>query len=192
MKNTLALAALLATTFMTAQTRWDYELGARTPPPQGGMFGTFWNYQFMIKASPRKATAEAGSGRWALRLRTGQNTLSFNQSPNNSSFWINSQSMLGVERLGRRGTKLKSYWGAELGGSVGAYQSMSGSNLSIAPSASLLFGLRYQLRPRWTLSAEVAPTVSRWYAKYNEAWQEPSTQFMLSGQSIGLIASYRL
>jgi len=39
MKKTLSIVALLAAATLSAQMRWDYELGIRTPPPQGGMFG---------------------------------------------------------------------------------------------------------------------------------------------------------
>ena len=192
MKKTLSIAVLLTAATLSAQTRWDYELGIRTPPPQGGMFGSFWNYQFIAKASPRKATAEAGSGRWALRWRTCQNTLSYSNSVNNANFWVNTTSMLGFERLSRRGTKLKSYFGAEVGGSFSAYQSMNNSSMTIGPSASLLWGLRYRVAPRWTISAELAPTIVLWYSKYNDEWQAPMSQFSLSGQSIGLGATYRL
>lgn len=192
MKKTLSLAVLLTAATLSAQTRWDYELGIRTPPPQGGMFGSFWNYQFIAKASPRKATSEAGSGRWVLRFRTGQNTLSYSRGSNSENFWINTSSMLGFERLSRRGTKLKSYFGAEVGGSLSGYQSMNNSSRTFGPTATALFGIRYRVKPRWTLSAELAPSFGLWYSKYNDEWQVPMQQFNLSGQSIGLGATYRL
>ncbi|MDP4855554.1 MAG: hypothetical protein NWR20_05675, partial [Schleiferiaceae bacterium] len=77
MNKTLSVVALLAATTLSAQMRWDYELGIRTPPPQGGMFGTFYNYQVLVKASPRKALGDKGSGRYALRFRTGPNAISY-------------------------------------------------------------------------------------------------------------------
>ena len=184
MKKTLSIAVLLSAATISAQTRWDYELGIRTPPPQGGMFGSFWNYQFIAKASPRKATAEAGSGRWALRWRTGPNNLSYSRGSNNENFWMNTSSMLGFERLSRRGTKLKSYFGAEIGGSVSGFQSVNNSNMTYGPSAAILFGIRYRIKPRWTLAAELAPTFGLWYSKYNDEWQAPMQQFNLSGQTI--------
>ena len=156
------------------------------------MFGSFWNYQFIAKASPRKAAAEAGSGRGALRWRTGQNTLSYSRGSNNENFWMTTSSMLGFERLSRRGTKLKSYFGAEVGGSVSGFQSANNSNMTYGPSAAILYGIRYRIKPRWTLSAELAPTFGLWYSKYNDEWQAPMSQFSLSGQSIGLGATYRL
>jgi hypothetical protein len=156
------------------------------------MVGSFWNYQFIAKASPRKATAEAGSGRWVLRFRTGQNTLSYSRGSNSENFWINTSSMLGFERLSRRGTKLKSYFGAEVGGSLSGYQSMNNSSRTFGPTATALFGIRYRVKPRWTLSAELAPSFGLWYSKYNDEWQVPMQQFNLSGQSIGLGATYRL
>lgn len=192
MKKTLALAAVCAATLLSAQTRWDYELGIRIPPPQGGMFGTFWNNQLFIKASPRKATAEAGSNRWSLRFRTGQNTFSYSHGPNNQNLWVNTNAMFGFERANRRGTLLKSYFGAEVGGSMSGYQSMSGSSVTYGPSATLLYGLRYRIKPRWTLAAEVAPSFGLWYSKYNDEWQDPMSQFNLSGQSVGLSATYRI
>jgi len=192
MKKTLSLAVLLTAATLSAQTRWDYELGIRTPPPQGGMFGSFWNYQFIAKASPRKATEEAGSGRWALRFRTGQNTLSYSRGSNSENFWMNTSSMLGFEHLSRRGTKLKSYYGAEVGGSLSGYKSSNSSSMTYGPSATILFGIRYRVKPRWTLSAELAPSFGLWYSKYNDEWQVPTQQFSLSGQSIGLGATYRL
>ena len=192
MKKTLSIAVLLTAATLSAQTRWDYELGIRTPPPQGGMFGSFWNYQFIAKASPRKATAEAGSGRWALRWRTGPNNLSYSRGSNNENLWMNTSSMLGFERLSRRGTKLKSYFGAEIGGSVSGFQSVNNSNMTYGPSAAILFGIRYRIKPRWTLAAELAPTFGLWYSKYNDEWQAPMQQFNLSGQTIGLGATYRL
>jgi len=192
MKKTLSLAVLLTAATLSAQTRWDYELGIRTPPPQGGMFGSFWNYQFIAKASPRKATEEAGSGRWVLRFRTGQNTLSYSRGSNSENFWMNTSSMLGFEHLSRRGTKLKSYFGAEVGGSLSGYKSSNSSSMTYGPSATILFGIRYRVKPRWTLSAELAPSFGLWYSKYNDEWQVPTQQFSLSGQSIGLGATYRL
>jgi len=192
MKKTLSLAVLLTAATLSAQTHWDYELGIRTPPPQGGMFGSFWNYQFIAKASPRKATEEAGSGRWVLRFRTGQNTLSYSRGSNSENFWMNTSSMLGFEHLSRRGTKLKSYYGAEVGGSLSGYKSSNSSSMTYGPSATILFGIRYRVKPRWTLSAELAPSFGLWYSKYNDEWQVPTQQFSLSGQSIGLGATYRL
>jgi hypothetical protein len=192
MNKTLTLTALVISLALSAQTRWDYEIGLRTPPPQGGMFGNFWNYQLLVKASPRKATAELGSGRWAWRLRTGQNTLSYSQSPNNNSFWVNTTSMLGFERLSRRGSFLKTYYGAEIGGSLNAYQGTNNGSLSYGPTATVLYGLRYRVKPRWTLAAEVAPSFGFWFSKYNDEWQVPMTQFNLSGQSIGISATYRI
>lgn len=191
MKQTLSIALLLAVTTLSAQTRWDYELGIRTPPPQGGMFGSFWNYQLLAKASPRKATAQPGSSRWALRFRTGQNTLSYSQGASNENFWISTTSMVGFERLSRRGSLLKSYFGAEVGGSFNRYQSLNGSSLSFGPSATLLYGIRYRVKPRWTLSAELAPSFGLWFSKYNDGWQDPMSQFTLSGQSIGISGVYR-
>lgn len=192
MNKALSIAVFLTAVTLSAQTRWDYEIGIRTPPPQGGMFGTFWNNQLLLKASPRKATAEAGSGRWALRLRTGQNTLAYSHGPNNSNLWFNTTTMFGFERLSRRGTLLKTYYGAELGGSMSGYQSTNSSSQTFGPSATVLLGLRYRVRPHWTLSAEVAPTFGLWYSKYNDVWQDPMSQFNLSGQSIGIGATYRI
>jgi hypothetical protein len=100
--------------------------------------------------------------------------------------------MVGFERLSRRGSLLKSYFGAEVGGSFNGYQSLSGSSLSFGPSATLLYGIRYRVKPRWTLSAELAPSFGLWFSKYNDGWQDPMSQFTLSGQSIGLGVTYRL
>ena len=81
MNKTLSIVALLAATTLSAQMRWDYELGIRTPPPQGGFFGgTYYNYQVLVKASPRKALGEKGSGRYSLRFRTGPNSISYYQN----------------------------------------------------------------------------------------------------------------
>lgn len=192
MKKTLSIAVLITAATLSAQTRWDYELGLRTPPPQGGMFGSFWNYQMIAKASPRKATAEAGSGLWALRWRTGQNTLAYTSNSNSGNFWFTTTSMFGFERLSRRGTKLKTYYGAELGGSFNGYKSPNNNSMSFGPTASVLLGIRYRVAPRWTFSAELAPTFGLWFSKYNDGWQDPMTQLNLSGQSVGLGATYRL
>ena len=192
MKKLLALTALSGVLALSAQTKWDWELGLRTPPPQGGMFGAFWNYQMLVKASPRAADAEAGTGRWSYRLRTGQNTLSYSQGPNSKNFWMNTTSMLGFERSSRRGTRLKSYFGAELGASLNSYSSLNGSYATYGPAASLLYGLRYRIKPRWTLSAELAPSIGMWFSKSNGTWQESMTNINISGQSLGLAATYRL
>ena len=192
MKKTLSIAILITAATLSAQTRWDYELGLRTPPPQGGMFGSFWNYQMIAKASPRKAAAEPGSGFWALRLRTGQNTLAYTSNSNSGNFWFTTTSMFGFERLSRRGTKLKTYYGAELGGSFNGYNSPNNNSVSFGPTASILLGIRYRVAPRWTFSAELAPTFGLWFSKYNDGWQDPMTQLNLSGQSVGLGATYRL
>jgi hypothetical protein len=100
--------------------------------------------------------------------------------------------MIGFERTSRRGSFLKSYMGAELGGSMSGYQSASGSSLTYGPTATFLYGIRYRIKPHWTLAAEIAPSIGLWYSKYNDEWQAPMNQFLLSGQSIGLCATYRI
>ena len=195
MKKTLSIVALLAAATLSAQMRWDYELGIRTPPPQGGMFwGAFLNYQVLVKASPRKALGEKGSGRYAFRFRTGPNSISYYRSEPSNNFWVNTTSMFGFERISRPKRNLSSYWGAELGGGLNSYSGTppANSNFSFGPSVALLYGLRYRVKPRWTLALELAPTGMIWYSKSNGSWIPPSAQISLNGQSVGLSGVYRL
>jgi len=195
MKKTLSIVALLAAATLSAQMRWDYELGIRTPPPQGGMFwGAFLNYQVLVKASPRKALGEKGSGRYAFRLRTGPNSISYYGSEPSSSFWFMSSSMFGFERISRPKRNLSSYWGAEVGGVINSYSGTppQNSNFSAGPAVSILYGIRYRVKPRWTLALELAPTGLIWYSKSNGTWNPPTTQFSLNAQSVGLSGVYRL
>ena len=194
MKKTLSIVALLAAATLSAQMRWDYELGIRTPPPQGGMFGSFFNYQVLVKASPRKALGEKGSGRYAFRLRTGPNSISYYGSEPSSSFWFMSSSMFGFERISRPKRNLSSYWGAEVGGVINSYSGTppQNSNFSAGPAVSILYGIRYRVKPRWTLALEVAPSGLIWYSKSNGTWNPPTTQISLNGQSVGLSGVYRL
>jgi len=195
MKKTLSIVALLAAATLSAQMRWDYELGIRTPPPQGGMFGSFFNYQVLVKASPRKALGEKGSGRYALRFRTGgPNSISYYGSEPSSSFWFMSSSMFGFERISRPKRNLSSYWGAEVGGVINSYTGTppQSGNFSAGPAVSILYGIRYRVKPRWTLALEVAPSGLIWYSKSNGTWNPPTTQISLNGQSVGLSGVYRL
>jgi len=194
MKKTLSIVALLAAATLSAQMRWDYELGIRTPPPQGGMFGSFFNYQVLVKASPRKALGEKGSGRYAFRLRTGPNSISYYGSEPSSSFWFMSSSMFGFERISRPKRNLSSYWGAEVGGVINSYTGTppQSGNFSAGPAVSILYGIRYRVKPRWTLALEVAPSGLIWYNKSNGSWNPPTTQVSLNGQSVGLSGVYRL
>ncbi|MEY2649640.1 MAG: hypothetical protein RL608_314 [Bacteroidota bacterium] len=192
MLRTLTVALLFASLSATAQSRWETQIGLRTPPPQGGMFGTFVNYQIFMKVSPRRATAEPGTGRYALRFRTWQNSINYSHSEPNANFWMNANAMLGFERINRPKKAVSAYWGAEVGGNIGNYVSSNGSYFYGGPSASILYGVRARIKPRWTLAIELAPTASIWYNKSNETWQEPATQFTLSGQSIGLSCVYRI
>jgi hypothetical protein len=195
MKKTLSIVALLAAATLSAQMRWDYELGIRTPPPQGGMFwGAFLNYQVLVKASPRKALGEKGSGRYAFRLRTGPNSISYYGSEPSSSFWFMSSSMFGFERISRPKRNLSSYWGAEVGGVINSYTGTppQSGNFSAGPAVSILYGIRYRVKPRWTLALEVAPSGLIWYNKSNGSWNPPTTQVSLNGQSVGLSGVYRL
>ncbi len=195
MKKTLSIVALLAAATLSAQMRWDYELGIRTPPPQGGMFwGAFLNYQVLVKASPRKALGEKGSGRYAFRLRTGPNSISYYGSEPSSSFWFMSSSMFGFERISRPKRNLSSYWGAEVGGVINSYTGTppQSGNFSAGPAVSILYGIRYRVKPRWTLALEVAPSGLIWYSKSNGTWNPPTTQIGLNGQSVGLSGVYRL
>lgn len=192
MLRTFTVALLIAGLTATAQTRWETQIGLRTPPPQGGMFGTSLNYQLMLKMSPRRATAEPGTGRYALRFRTWQNAINFTHSELNANFWINANGMFGFERTNRPKKAISGYWGAELGGNFGGYTSTNGDYFYGGPSASLIYGIRWRFKPRWTLAAELAPTASIWYNKSNGTWQEPATQFSLSQQTIGLSCVYRI
>jgi hypothetical protein len=194
MKKTLSIVALLAAATLSAQMRWDYELGIRTPPPQGGMFGSFFNYQVLVKASPRKALGEKGSGRYALRFRTGPNSISYYGSEPSSSFWVNSSSMFGFERISRPKRNLSSYWGAEVGGVINSYSGTppQNSNFSAGPAVAFLYGVRYRAKPRWTLAIELAPSGMIWYSKSNGSWNPPTTQIGLNAQSVGLSGVYRL
>ena len=194
MKKTLSIVALLAAATLSAQMRWDYELGIRTPPPQGGMFGSFFNYQVLVKASPRKALGEKGSGRYALRFRTGPNSISYYGSEPSSNFLFMSSSMFGFERISRPKRNLSSYWGAEVGGVINSYSGTppQNSNFSAGPAVSILYGIRYRVKPRWTLALELAPTGLIWYSKSNGTWNPPTTQISLNGQSVGLSGVYRL
>ena len=195
MNKTLSIVALLAATTLSAQMRWDYELGIRTPPPQGGFFGgTYYNYQVLVKASPRKALGEKGSGRYSLRFRTGPNSISYNQNEPNSNFSLNTTSMFGFERMSRPKRNLSSYWGAELGGVVSSFTGTPPTNsyFSAGPAVALLYGIRYRIKPRWTLALELAPTGMIGYTKSNGSWSAPSAQFSLNGQSLGLSGVYRL
>ena len=195
MKKTLSIVALLAATTLSAQMRWDYQVGLRTPPPQGGMFGgAFLNYQVLVKASPRKALGEKGSGRYAFRFRTGPNSISYYRSEPSNNFWVNTTSMFGFERISRPKRNLSSYWGAELGGGLNSYSGTppANSNFSFGPSVALLYGLRYRVKPRWTLALELAPTGMIWYSKSNGTWSEPVAQVGLNAQSILLSGVYRL
>jgi hypothetical protein len=194
MKKTLSIVALLAAATLSAQMRWDYELGIRTPPPQGGMFGSFFNYQVLVKASPRKALGEKGSGRYALRFRTGPNSISYYGSEPSSSFWVNSSSMFGFERISRPKRNLSSYWGAEVGGVINSYTGTPPQSgiFSAGPAVSILYGIRYRVKPRWTLAIELAPFGMIGYSKSNGSWNPPTTQIGLNGQSVGLSGVYRL
>jgi hypothetical protein len=195
MKKTLSIVALLAAATLSAQMRWDYELGIRTPPPQGGMWGgAFLNYQVLVKASPRKALGEKGSGRYAFRLRTGPNSISYYGSEPSSSFWFMSSSMFGFERISRPKRNLSSYWGAEVGGVINSYSGTppQSGNFSAGPAVAILYGIRYRVKPRWTLALEVAPSGLIWYSKSNGTWNPPTTQISLNGQSVGLSGVYRL
>jgi hypothetical protein len=195
MKKTLSIVALLAAATLSAQMRWDYELGIRTPPPQGGSFGgTYYNYQVLVKASPRKALGEKGSGRYAFRLRTGPNSISFYGSEPGTSFWVNSSSMFGFERISRPKRNLSSYWGAEVGGVINSYSGTppQNSNFSAGPAVAILYGIRYRVKPRWTLAIELAPSGMIWYSKSNGSWNPPTTQIGLNAQSVGLSGVYRL
>jgi len=176
MKKTLSIVALLAAATLSAQMRWDYELGIRTPPPQGGMFwGAFLNYQVLVKASPRKALGEKGSGRYAFRLRTGPNSISYYGSEPSSSFWFMSSSMFGFERISRPKRNLSSYWGAEVGGVINSYTGTppQSGNFSAGPAVAFLYGVRYRVKPRWTLAIELAPSGMIWYSKSNGSWNPP-------------------
>ena len=195
MKKTLSIVALLAATTLSAQMRWDYQVGLRTPPPQGGMFGgAFLNYQVLVKASPRKALGEKGSGRYAFRFRTGPNSISYYRSEPSNNFWVNTTSMFGFERISRPKRNLSSYLGAELGGGLNSYSGTppANSNFSFGPSVALLYGLRYRVKPRWTLALELAPTGMIWYSKSNGTWSEPVAQVGFNAQSILLSGVYRL
>lgn len=195
MKKTLSIVALLAAASLSAQMRWDYHIGLRTPPPQGGSFGgAFYNYQVLVKASPRKALGEKGSGRYALRFRTGPNSISYYQFEPSGIFSFNTTSMFGFERMSRPKRNLSSYWGAELGGSINSYNSPPPANsyFSAGPSMALLYGIRYRIKPRWTLALELAPTGMIWFSKSNGTWSEPSAAISLNGQSVGLSGVYRL
>jgi hypothetical protein len=195
MKKTLSIVALLAAATLSAQMRWDYELGIRTPPPQGGMFwGAFLNYQVLVKASPRKALGEKGSGRYAFRLRTGPNSISYYGSEPSSNFLFMSSSMFGFERISRPKRNLSSYWGAEVGGVINSYTGTppQSGNFSAGPAVAFLYGVRYRVKPRWTLAIELAPSGMIWYSKSNGTWNPPTTQIGLNGQSVGLSGVYRL
>jgi hypothetical protein len=195
MKKTLSIVALLAAATLSAQMRWDYELGIRTPPPQGGMFwGAFLNYQVLVKASPRKALGEKGSGRYAFRLRTGPNSISYYGSEPSSNFLFMSSSMFGFERISRPKRNLSSYWGAEVGGVINSYTGTppQSGNFSAGPAVAFLYGVRYRVKPRWTLAIELAPSGMIWYSKSNGSWNPPTTQIGLNAQSVGLSAVYRL
>jgi hypothetical protein len=195
MKKTLSIVALLAAATLSAQMRWDYELGIRTPPPQGGMFwGAFLNYQVLVKASPRKALGEKGSGRYAFRLRTGPNSISYYGSEPSSNFLFMSSSMFGFERISRPKRNLSSYWGAEVGGVINSYTGTppQNSNFSAGPAVAILYGVRYRVKPRWTLAIELAPSGMIWYSKSNGSWNPPTTQIGLNAQSVGLSGVYRL
>jgi hypothetical protein len=195
MKKTLSIVALLAAATLSAQMRWDYELGIRTPPPQGGMWGgAFLNYQVLVKASPRKALGEKGSGRYALRFRTGPNSISYYRSEPSSSFWFMSSSMFGFERISRPKRNLSSYWGAEVGGVINSYTGTppQSGNFSAGPAVSILYGIRYRVKPRWTLAIELAPSGMIGYNKSNGSWNPPTAQISLNGQSVGLSGVYRL
>lgn len=187
---TLAAAALTLTSF--AQNRWDHELGLRTPPPQSGMFGSFWNYQIFAKFSPRKALHDPGTGRYAFRVRTGPNSVNFSRSSSNDNFWVNSSSTVGVERINHPNRRFSGYWGAELGLGINGYMSNGSNYISYAPAAGLLYGVRYKASKRITIAAELAPMFSLWYHKSNGIWQPPTQQFSLNGQSIGISALYRI
>lgn len=195
MKKTLSIVALLAAATLSAQMRWDYELGIRTPPPQGGSFGgTYYNYQVLVKASPRKALGEKGSGRYAFRFRTGPNSISYYRSEPGTHFWVNSSSMFGFERISSPKRNLSSYWGAELGGVINSYTGTppQSGNFSAGPAVAILYGIRYRVKPRWTLALELAPAGMIWYSKSNGSWNAPSAQISLNGQSVGLSGVYRL
>lgn len=195
MKHILILALALLSLNANAQYRWDYELGIRTPPPQGGMFwGAFLNYQVLVKASPRKALGEKGSGRYAFRLRTGPNSISYYRSEPSTNFGVNTTSMFGFERISRPKRNLSSYWGAELGGVINSYSGTppQSGNFSAGPSVAFLYGVRYRVKPRWTLALELAPAGMIWYSKSNGTWNPPTSQISLNGQSVGLSGVYRL
>ena len=158
------------------------------------MWGTFFNYQVLVKASPRKALGEKGSGRYAFRLRTGPNSISYYGSEPSSSFWFMSSSMFGFERISRPKRNLSSYWGAEVGGVINSYSGTppQSGNFSAGPAVSILYGIRYRVKPRWTLALELAPSGMIWYSKSNGTWNPPTTQISLNGQTVGLSGVYRL
>jgi hypothetical protein len=195
MNKTLSIVALLAAATLSAQMRWDYELGIRTPPPQNGWFGgAFLNYQLLVKASPRKALGDKGSGRYAFRFRTGPNSISYYGPEPSSNFSLNTTSMFGFERINRPKRNLSSYWGAEVGGVINSYSGTppQNSNFSAGPAVAFLYGVRYRVKPRWTLAIELAPSGMIWYSKSNGSWNPPTTQISLNGQSVGLSGVYRL
>ena len=156
------------------------------------MFGTFFNYNLMVKVSPRKALGEPGTGRYAFRFRTGQNYINYSHSDPNSSFLMNANAMFGLERVTRPKRALSGYWGLELGGGIYVNTNIYGDSFSGGPAASLLYGFRYRIKPRWTVAVELAPTASVWYNKSNGSWQVPVTHLTLSGQSIGISGVYRI
>jgi len=192
MLRTATAAFLLFALSASAQNRWETQIGLRTPPPQGGMFGTFFNYNLMVKVSPRKALGEPGTGRYAFRFRTGQNYINYSHSDPNSSFLMNANAMFGLERVTRPKRALSGYWGLELGGGIYVNTNIYGDSFSGGPAASLLYGFRYRIKPRWTVAVELAPTASVWYNKSNGSWQVPVTHLTLSGQSIGISGVYRI
>jgi hypothetical protein len=102
--------------------------------------------------------------------------------------------MFGFERMSRPKRNLSSYWGAELGGVVSSFTGTPPTNsyFSAGPAVALLYGIRYRIKPRWTLALELAPTGMIGYTKSNGSWSAPSAQFSLNGQSLGLSGVYRL
>jgi hypothetical protein len=148
----------------------------------------------LVKASPRKALGEKGSGRYALRFRTGPNSISYYQNEPSSNFSLNTTSMFGFERMSRPKRNVSSYWGAEVGGVINSYSGTppQNSNFSAGPAVAILYGVRYRVKPRWTLAIELAPSGMIWYSKSNGSWNPPTTQIGLNAQSVGLSGVYRL
>jgi len=102
--------------------------------------------------------------------------------------------MFGFERISRPKRNLSSYWGAELGGFINSYSGTppQSGNFSAGPAVAILYGIRYRVKPRWTLAIELAPSGMIGYSKSNGSWNAPTAQISLNGQSVGLSGVYRL